>query len=78
MIKNLPAKEGDARDGGLISGSRPSGVENSNPLQYSCLENSMERGAWRVTVQGVAKSWTCLSTHTFIGNITHFSTVLRI
>ena len=64
MIKNLSANAGDARDGGLISGSRPSGVENGNPLQYSCLENSMERGAWRVTVQGVAELDMTEHTHT--------------
>ena len=37
------------------------GEGNSNPLQYSCLENSMDREAWRATVHGVAKSWTLLS-----------------
>ena len=36
---------------------------NGNPLQYSCLENSMGRGAWRATVHGIAKSWTQLSEH---------------
>ena len=41
-----------------------SGEGNGNPLQYSCLENSMDRGAWRATVHGVAKSWTRLSMHT--------------
>ena len=35
-----------------------SGVGNSNPLQYSCLENSMDKGAWQATVHGIAKSWT--------------------
>ena len=52
----------NAGDLGLIpeSGKLP-GEENSNPLQYSCLENSMDRGAWRATVHGVAKSWTRLS-----------------
>ena len=39
------------------------GVGNGNPLQYSCLENSMDRGSWGVTVHGVAKSWAWLSTH---------------
>jgi len=55
--KNLPAKEGDT---GLIPGSaRSPGGGNSNPpLQYSCLENPMDRGAWWVTVRGVAKSRT--------------------
>ena len=48
-----------ARDQGLIpeSGGSP-GEGNDNPLQYSCLENSMDRGAWWATVHGVAKSWT--------------------
>ena len=36
---------------------RPSGEGNGNPLQYSCLENSMDRGAWQATVRGVTKSW---------------------
>ena len=64
MIKNLPAKAGDARDTGSITGSRRSrveyfycipGVENGNSLKYSCLENSMDRETWRATVHGVAK-----------------------
>jgi len=38
--------------------------EHGKPLQYSCLENSMDRGAWQATVHGVLKSWTGLSTHT--------------
>ena len=40
---------------------RSPGEENSYPLQYSCLENSMDRGAWQATVHGVTKSWTQLS-----------------
>ena len=45
--KNLPASAGDIRDVGLIPGSgRSPGGGNGNPLQYSCLENSMDRGAW--------------------------------
>ena len=51
-----------AGDSGSIPGSRRSpGEGNGNPLQYSCLENSMERGAWWATVNGVAKNWTRLS-----------------
>ena len=47
VVKNLPANEGDARDLGSILGSgRFSGVRNGNPLQYSCLENSMDRRDW--------------------------------
>jgi len=46
LVNNLPTSAGDARDPGLIPGSeRPPGVGNGNPLQYSCLENSMDRGA---------------------------------
>ena len=51
-----------AGDEGLIPGwGRSLGEENGNPLQYSCLENSMDRGAWQSTVHGAAKSWTRLS-----------------
>ena len=45
-------------------GQEDSGGGNGNPFQYSCLENSMDRGAWQATVHEVAKSWTHLSTHT--------------
>ena len=64
MGKNSPASSGDARDSGLIPESRRSpGIGNVNPLQYFCLKNFMDRGAWQATVPGVAKSWTRLSTH---------------
>ena len=47
VVKNLPANTGDTRDAGSIPGSRRSpGTGNGNPLQYSCLENTMDRGAW--------------------------------
>ena len=60
--KNPPANAGDARDAGLIPGSRRSpGGGHGNPLQYSCLKNSTDRRAWRATVYGVAKSRTWLS-----------------
>ena len=62
-MKNPPANAGDTRDMGLIPGLvRSPGVGNGNPLQYSCLENPMNRGAWQATVHGVTKSRTCLST----------------
>ena len=61
MVKNPPANDGDG-DVGLIPGlGRSSGVGNGNPLQYSCLENSLDRRAWRATVHGVAKIQTQLS-----------------
>ena len=60
MIKNLPANAGDTRGVGSISGSgRSPGGGNGNLLQYSCLENPMDRGAWWA-VHGVAKSQTQL------------------
>ena len=54
MVKNLPANAGDL-DLSLGSGRSP-GEGNGNPLQYSCLESSTDRGAWRATVHVVAKS----------------------
>ena len=55
--KNLPANAGDARHIGLIPGSgRSPGGGHSNPLQCSCLENPMDRGAWWATVHGVTES----------------------
>ena len=67
VVKNLPANAGDARDLGSVSGSgRSPGVGNGNPLQYSCLENSMDREAWRATVHGVAKSQTRLNDYRFL------------
>ena len=62
MVKNPPANAGDIESTGLIPGLGRSSVEgNSFPLQYSCLENSMDRGAWQATVHGVTKSRTRLS-----------------
>ena len=59
VVKNLPANAEDAREVSLIHGSgRSLGGGNSNPLQYSCLENSMDRGAWWATIHGVGNSWT--------------------
>ena len=53
MVKNPPANAGDTRDAGLSPGSgNCPGVGNGNSFQYSCLENSMDRGAWKVTVHG--------------------------
>ena len=58
MVKNFPANSGDP---GSIPGSRRFlGEGNGYPLQYSCLENSVDRGAWQATVPGIAKSLTRL------------------
>ena len=57
MVKNLPANAGDVRGTGWILGLEdPPGGGHGNPLQYSCLENPLDRGAWRATVNGVAES----------------------
>ena len=57
MVKNPSANAGDFRDVGLIPGSgRSPGVRNGNMLQYSCLENSMDRGAWQAMVHEVKES----------------------
>ena len=68
MVKNWPANEGDE---GLIPGlGRFSGEGNSYPLQYFCLGNSMDTGAWWAIVYGIAKDWTQQSDlHTHILNI---------
>ena len=68
VVKNLPANEGDIKDTGSIPGwGRFPGGGHGSPLQYPCLENSMDRGARWATVHSVTKSWTRqqrLSTHT--------------
>ena len=69
MVNNPPAKAEDMRNLGSIPGSgRFPGVGHGNPLQYSYLENSMDRGAWQATVHEAEKSWTQLSdeAHTHI------------
>ena len=72
MVKNPPANAGDTRDVSPIPGlGRSPGGGHGNPLQYSCLENSMDRGTWWVTVHGVKNSGTWLNvfvhahTHTY-------------
>ena len=65
MVKNPSANAGDARDTGLIPGSgRSSGGGNDNPLQYSCLEDPMDRGPWQAIVHGITQSQTRLITYT--------------
>ena len=67
VVKNLPANAGDIKDVGLIPGLGRSPGGHGNPLQYSCLENPMDRGAKIAPVHRIAKSWTQLkrlNTHT--------------
>ena len=59
VVKNLPANAGD--ECSIPGSGRSPGEGNGNPHQYSCLENSMDRRAWRAMVHGVTKSWTQLS-----------------
>ena len=72
VVKNLPASAGDIRDLSLIPGWRSSSKKgNGYPLQYSCLEHPMDRGAWRAAVHRVTKSQTRLKqlsmhTHTYL------------
>ena len=66
-VKNPPANAGDIRDVSLIPGSgRSPGGGNGTPLQFYCLENPMDRGAWQATAHGVAQSRARLSDFTLI------------
>ena len=57
-MKNPPTKAGDIKDSGSIPGlGRSPGGVRGNPLQYSCLENPMDRGARQATIYGIAQSW---------------------
>ena len=70
MVKNPPANAGDLKDTGSIPESgRSPGEGNGYPLQYSCLENPMDRGAWRAIVHGATKSWTPLKGLSTLGVI---------
>ena len=75
VVKNQPANAGDIRDVGSIPGLGGSPREgNDNPLQYSCQENSKDRGAWWATVHGVIKSWPRLKR---LGTSKHWSGCLQ-
>ena len=58
VVKNPPTKQETRDMGSIPERRRPLGGGNGNPLQYSCLEKLMDRGAWSDKVHGVAKSWT--------------------
>ena len=81
MVKNIPANAGDIRDAGSIPGlGRSPGGGHDNPLQYFCLENPMDKGAWWATVYRVPQSQACLKqlacTHALrkvrLSNLTNF------
>ena len=86
VVKNLPANVGDIRDTGLIPKfERYPGEGNGNPLQYFCVENSMDKGAWQAVVHMVTKSWIQLKllsmhacTYVYIYNIYTFLNCLII
>ena len=64
LVKNPPSNAGGVKDSGSIPGSgRSPGGGHGNPLRYSCLENPMDRGAWRAMAQGVTKSHMAEHTH---------------
>ena len=73
VVKNLPSNAGDVRDSGSIlrSGRSPGGG-HGNPLQSSCLENPMNRGAWPATIHRVTKSRTQLSEHAYMRTLLGF------
>ena len=76
-MKSLPTNIGDARDVSWIPGSgRSPGEGNGNPLQYSCLGNPKDRGAWRATVHGVIKSQIQLSTTQYTASVYIFQSDL--
>ena len=80
VVKNLPANAGEARDSGSIPGlGRSPGIGNDNPLQYSSLENSMDRGAWWATVHGFQRLDTIerQQTHTHLSR-KHSDTLAQI
>ena len=60
VVRNPPVNAGDV--GSIVGLGRSPGEENGNPLQYSCLENAMDRGGWQPTVHWIAKSWTWWAT----------------
>ena len=79
QVENLPFSAGDERDMGLIPGSeRSPGRGNGNPLQYSCLENPIDRGGWRATVYRFEKSQTRLKQLSMHAQITAHQTSLSL
>ena len=74
VVKNLSASAGEIRDIGSVPGlGRSHRGGHGNPQQRSCLENPMDKGAWRAAVQIVSKGWTRLSTHVFISKPKDFA-----
>ena len=79
VVKNPPASAGDTKDASLISGSgRSPGEGNGNPLQYSCLENPIDRGAWPATVHEVTESQTQQTTPDLSNTPTFLASVFTV
>ena len=79
VVKSPPANAGDTAEAGLIPGlGRSSGGGNGNLLHYSCLENSMDKGAWHTTVHEVAESQTQLRTHSHTYSRLYFLGILPL
>ena len=79
VVKNPPASAGNAGDRGSVPGwGRSPGIGIGTLLQYSCLENSMDRVTWLATVHGIAKSWTPLSTCARTHTHTHTQILQRM
>ena len=77
VVNNLPPNAADTRDTGSIPGSGWSPGEGvGNPLQYSCMQNSVDRGAWQATGHGVTKSQTWLTAHTHTQTHSCFTVLL--
>ena len=71
VVKNLPANAEDMRETGIPGSRRSPGEGHGNPLQYSCLENAMDRRAFGARVHGVTNSWTLQITHAHTHTHTH-------
>ena len=74
MVKNMPANAEDMRETGIPGSRRSPGEGHGNPLQYSCLENPMDRRAFRARVHGVTNGWTLQITHAHTHTHTHIDT----
>ena len=79
MVKNPPVNAADIRDTGSIPGlGRFPGGGNDNPLQYSCLDNPMDRGAWWAILHGISKSWTQLKQLSTLAHVWPYAGAIQL